>query len=174
MENKSQSTVVVLAFGLWLISPPLSLVTSTGCVEGIGDLVRLHLGSPATSPGEGSRGDTITRDSYQQGQGMGPEGWMPRADIETGLCFHLLELQGADPSSHKHIRDSQISHLPREKYSLGPLDWLQTPASRRLAKIPKGILPPCPAGTAWSPRLEDRWPCGSRRGPSCSPPCSLV
>lgn len=137
MENTSQSTIADLAFGLWLIFRPLSLVTSAGCVEGIRDLVRPHLGSPATSPGEGYRGDTPTRDSYQQGQGTAPEGCIPHVSYRTWACFQL-ERQGAEPSSHRHICGSRISHLPREKQSPGPLDWLRTPASRRLAKIPKG------------------------------------
>lgn len=44
----------------------------------------------------------------------------------------------AEPSAHRHIRGYQISHLSREKYPLGPPDWLQTPASGRRAKISKG------------------------------------
>lgn len=87
-------------------------------------------GSLATSPGVWYRGGTLSRNSYQQGRGIGAEGWVPQTDLETGLSFYSA---GASKEQNPHP-----TIFPGNKHSPGPFGRLQTPASRRLAKPPKG------------------------------------
>lgn len=113
MENASQNGSVILIFmtPLWPIAPPLSMATSTGVWRTAGTLTTIS-DSLATSPGEGRRGCTLTR---QLAAGQGGASGMGTPDVRTGPGFHSARAAGAQTSSRKH---ESVGH---------PL-WWSTPA----------------------------------------------
>lgn len=103
MGNTSQSTSIILTFTalLWSIYPPPSLGISTGVLRASGTLCN-HIGLFRPLPQERDAGEPPSPRSAIKKDKVGPQGWVPQADMETGFGFYSTTTAGAETSPHKH------------------------------------------------------------------------